>query len=94
MLEVPACGGSDEWTVDNPRVQVVGENCLNNALSRKVLKPGELYESSVPVFVDLGIGNGQPESVTFRLGFKDPTISATLQTPPIWSNTATINVTR
>jgi archaellum component FlaF (FlaF/FlaG flagellin family) len=94
MLNVPMCGYSSAWRSDNPSVLLAGESCLKNAVSKIYLKPGETFEKTVPVRVELADGNAQPESVTFRLGFKDPTCWSAQGIPPNWSNAVTVSVTR
>lgn len=93
MLEVLACGYSNQWNSDNPSI-VTGESCLNNSVAKIYLKPGETFEKTVPVRVELAAGKAQPESVTFRLGFKDPTCWSAQGIPPNWSNSITVSVTR
>ncbi len=95
VLEVWSCGYNDLWIADNPSVRVIGDvGCMKSFSTKKYLKPGEAFESTVPVRVELTHDKGQPESVTFRLGFKDPTFLANPKIPPIWSNAVTVSVTR
>lgn len=89
-LGVPACGYSYRWTADHPSVHVIGEACMKNTFATIYLKPGEVFQREVPVLVDLAPGKGEPESVTFRLGF----IESTPKIPPIWSNAVTVSVTK
>jgi hypothetical protein len=93
MFEVWSCGYL-EWTVDNPSLQVVGEDCLRNIPYKVKLKPGESGHWEVPVRVELPGGSGQHESVTFRLGFQTATYGTEPEIPPIWSNALTVSVTR
>ncbi|MFY9854635.1 MAG: hypothetical protein WAK26_12240 [Terracidiphilus sp.] len=94
VLEVPLCGFSYRWVSDNPSVQIYGEACLKNSVSKIYLKPGQTYEKAVLVRVEFAAGKAQPESVTFRLGFKDPTCWSAQGIPPNWSNAVTVSVTR
>lgn len=94
MLEVWACGNSYRWVSDNPSVFVIGESCLKNSVSKIYLKPGQTFEKAVPVRVEFAAGKAQPESLTFRLGFKDPTCWSAQGIPPSWSNAVTVSVTR
>jgi len=98
ILEILACGYSNQWTSDNPSI-VIGESCLNNYFQRIGLKPGEVFKKTIRASVELAPGTGQSESVTFRLGFKDPNFSANPTNPPmknspIWSNAVTVGVAR
>jgi len=94
MLEVPLCGYSYAWRSDNPSVQIYGEACAKNSVSKIYLKPGETLEKEVPVRVELAAGKPQPESLTFRLGFKDPTCWSAQGIPPNWSNAVTVTITK
>jgi hypothetical protein len=94
MLEVWSCGYSYVWVSDNPSVRVIGESCAKNSSRKMILKPGQVFERVVPVRVELAAGKAQPESVTFRLGFKDPTCWSAQGIPPNWSNAVTVSVTR
>ena len=94
MLEVWACGDSYHWVSDNPSVFVAGEACLKNSVSKIYLKPGQTYEKSVPVRIELAASKAQPRSLTFRLGFKDPTCWSAQGIPPNWSNAVTVSITQ
>ena len=94
MLEVLACGDSYHWVSDNPSILVMGQACARNSVSKIYLKPGETYEKTVPVRVELVDGKAQPQSLTFRLGFKDQTCWSAQGIPPNWSNAVTVSVTR
>ena len=88
------CGFLDQWVSDNPSIRVIGEACAKTIAIGARLKPGEAYKRAVPVRVELASGEGQPESVTFRLGFKDMTYGTAPMSSPIWSNAVTVSVTR
>jgi hypothetical protein len=90
LLEVMSCSYSMQWTLDNPSVRLVREACEKNIPIKISLKPGQAFERAVLARVVLASGNGQSESVTFRLGF----IGAASKPPPIWSNHVTVSVTR
>ena len=88
------CGFLDQWTSDSPFVNVIGEACARTIPVGIRLKSGETYEREVPVRLVLTAGGDQPQSVSFRLRFNDPTFSSNPKSPPIWSNAVTVNVTR
>ncbi|MGB9407374.1 MAG: hypothetical protein WCA89_07545 [Terracidiphilus sp.] len=102
-LQVLYCCYSTQWTADNPLVHVdCAESCMHNFPHKTKLKPGDAYEKTVLVRVALAAGKGQSETVTFRLGFEDPTYGTVttyrgvsrMWIPPRWSNAVTVSVTR
>lgn len=95
-LEVLYCGYSVQWVTDNPSVHVdfAEGGCMHNFPHKTVLKPGEAYERALSVHVELASGNGQLESVTFRLGFQDENTPTVPTVPRIWSNAVTVSVRR
>jgi len=52
MLQVWACGYSNQWTSDNPFI-VIGESCLNNSFQKIGLKPDEVFKKAVKAHVEL-----------------------------------------
>jgi len=93
VIRVWSCGHS-QWTADNPSVLGSPEVCAKNILLKERIKPGESGHWEVPVRVVLLAGGGQPESVTFRLGFQSSTYGTEPDIPRIWSNAVTVKVTR
>jgi hypothetical protein len=94
VLGVMSCSYPAQWAVDNLSVYMSQVSCLRNVLSRIILKPGEAYERTLSVHVELASGKGQLESVTFRLGFQDENPLTVPKAPRIWSNAVTVSVTR
>ena len=101
-LVVWACGLGRQWVADNPSAQVDHrEPYLANALVKAKLKPGDSYEKKVRVSVVLPAGGAPKQAVTFRLGFESerdqlapPSASNAAATPRLWSNAATVTVSR
>jgi hypothetical protein len=94
VLGVMSCSYPSQWAADNTSVYVSQVSCLRNVLFRISLKPGEAYERTLSVHVELASGKGQLESVTFRLGFQDENPPTVPRVPRIWSNAVTVSVTR
>jgi hypothetical protein len=94
-LEFSTCGEGIVWQVDSPLVRPHGEGyCKKSGHLRVALKPGETFESTLHAHIEVADGERLPESVTFRLeiSYDDR------ETPPkgvcVWSNAATVGVTR
>jgi hypothetical protein len=94
VLEIWFCGYCNRWIADNPSVHIGVESCLKNSSQTIRLMPGKAFEEAVPVRVELPVGSGQHELVTFRLGIKGGTYGTKWTVSPIWSNAVTVNVTR
>jgi hypothetical protein len=58
------------------------------------LKPDEAYQRALAAHVELTGGDALPQSVTFRLQFKDLSKGPKPAVPLVWSNAVTVNVTR
>jgi hypothetical protein len=101
-LHVMSCSYSERWAVDSSSVHLVGDACEKNVPMIFRLKPGEAYERAVRVWVELPDHKRQPESVTFRLGFRDLSYGAAATRggvgwsllPPKWSNAVTVSVVK
>lgn len=83
------------WVADSPSVHVdCSDACLQNSIYKIMLKPGDTYEKTVLVRVDLINDHAPKRRVTFRLGFRNDTDNTQLpNTRKIWSNAVTIKVT-
>jgi len=68
--------------------------CKKNDLLHIKIKPGEAIERAVSIRVELAPGDGKPESVTFRMGFKNATFVMGQANLPMWSNPLTVTVTK
>ncbi len=86
------CGFLDNWYSDNPSILVTGEACAKTVPIGLKLAPGKAYERVISVHVKSLSGKPQPESLSFRLGFKDPNLGKSPANLPIWSNIVTVRV--
>jgi hypothetical protein len=96
MLDVWSCSYPWQWASDNPTIQVGGIACQQNVHGKIKLRPGEAYERTVPLYVELPIDKISKASAAFRLGFEEATqVRSVRPFPdnlPIWSNYVIINV--
>jgi hypothetical protein len=94
-LQVLHCCYSAQWTADNPLVHVdCAESCMKNIPWKVTLKPGEAYKKTVLARVALAAGTGQPESVTFRMGFQSNSYKTEPVAPLPWGISATNGTTQ
>jgi hypothetical protein len=93
-LKIWSCSYPTQWVADNPSVKVNLVSCKKNDLLDVKLDPGKTCEREVSVRVQLDAGNGKPEPVTFRLGFKTEAHVIGQPDLPIWSNPVTVTVTK
>jgi hypothetical protein len=94
LLDVWSCSYSTQWISDNPNVHLNLVVCKKNDLIHLKVESGKDYEKPLSIRVELPAGDGQPESVTFRMGFKNATFVTGQPDLPIWSDPVTITVTK
>lgn len=93
-IEIWACAFPSEWVVDNPSIEIEQPNCLSEARSTIVLKPGREYKRDLTISVRLG--NRNQNEVSFRMGFRNGVSRDEKHPPktePVWSNLVTVSVT-
>jgi hypothetical protein len=96
-IEIWACAFPSEWVVDNPSVEIEQPNCVAENRSSIVLKPGGEYQRDLMIFVHLGTANFDQKELSFRLGFRNGVFRDEKHQPktdPVWSNSATLKVTK
>jgi hypothetical protein len=93
-VDVWSCSYPTQWTGDIPSVRVNLVGCKKNDLQHLKLKPGEACERPLSIRIELPAGNGKPEAVTFRMGFKTATLEIGKENIPVWSNAVTVSVTK
>jgi hypothetical protein len=94
LLDVWSCSYPTQWVSDNPSVYLNLAVCKKNDLSHLKIAPGKAREKPLSIRVELAAGDSQPESVTFRMGFKNATFAAGQPNPPTWSDPVTVSVTK
>jgi hypothetical protein len=93
-LDIWSCSYPTQWVSDASSVHVNLAGCKKNDLLHIKIKPGEAIERAVSIRVELAPGDGKPESVTFRMGFKNATFVMGQANLPMWSNPLTVTVTK
>lgn len=92
-IDVYPCTYQKQWISDNPLVHPEEVVCRQNSLIVFKLKPGEAYQRSIFVYVDLRRSEAKPTNVTFRLEYGTKTGLGAWKPwptiPPIWSNAVT-----
>ena len=94
LLDVWSCSYPTQWISDNPKVHMNLVACKKNDLLHLKIAPGKAWEKPLSIRVELAAGDGQPESVTFRMGFKNATFVTGQPNLPMWSDPVTITVTK
>lgn len=96
-IEVYPCTYPRQWVADNSVVHVEDVACKQNSLAVIRLRPGEAYERSIPVHIELPPAESKSRSVTFRLGYGTKTSNGVWKPwpkiQPIWSNAVTVVAT-
>jgi len=96
-IEVWSCAFPSEWIVDNASIDIEQPNCLAEDRRAIVLKPGGAYKRDVTISIHLGTANPNQKEVSFRMGFRNGVSRDEKHQPktkPVWSNLATVKVTR
>ncbi len=82
------CSYEKHWVTDHPIVFIQSWTCAGDDRERIVLKPGELYEKKIIVYIPK---KDKTEPVGFRLGFKRMAEDGQ-ESEPVWSNPVNIQV--
>ncbi len=91
------CPVAAQWVPDNPVVRVNQVTpCQQPAVGVIRIRSGEKYMETITLSIRLPSNRAIPNSVTFRLGFSEPTGFSDVahKKPSIWSNAVTIPVTK
>ena len=98
-LLVWGCSYPSQWLPDNPAVHAEVVACLKNSSEEIKLKPGQTYQRTVSLSVQLAGDGTDRKEVIFRLGYGPDAYfgtqpSTSPKVPLFWSNAASVTVIR